>query len=64
MKTRRVKEEVSKRFFLDLLEPYSPTLKSGEKIVDVSIKEIFDREGKDSFSLMYTVQEGGGKNST
>lgn len=58
MKTRRVKEEVSKRFLLDLLEPYSPTLKPGEKIVDVSIKEFTN-----SFSLMYTVQEGGGKNT-
>lgn len=37
MKKRIVKEKVSKDFLLDLLEPFHPTMKLTETIVDIDI---------------------------
>jgi len=57
-KTKLLKEKISKKFLLSLLEPYQPTLMSGEKIVDLSILTLGD-----SFHFTYTIEKGGVKNS-
>lgn len=60
MPKRRIKEKVSKEFLLSLLEPFHPTLKKGEKIVDLTITEdLF----KDEFYINYIIKEGGVQDS-
>lgn len=59
MKQKTVKETVSKGFLLSLLEPFHPTLKPNEKIVNLNFKNEFN-----TIEITYTIAEGGVKDST
>lgn len=58
MKIRKVKETASKGFLLNLLEPFHPTLKPGEKITDI----IFENN-LDTVKINYIIMKGGVTNS-
>jgi hypothetical protein len=58
MKLKR-KEKVSKAFLIGLLEPFHPTLKTGEKIVDLFIRTNQDN----TFEFTYVIMGGGVKDS-
>lgn len=50
MKTREVNETLKKEFLLDLLEPFHPTLKANERIVNLFIETKMG-----GFKLKYTI---------
>lgn len=54
------KERVSKKFLLSLLEPYLPTLKTNQKIIDLSIRTFLD-----DYEFTYVIiEERGGVNNS
>ena len=59
-KRREIKEKVTKEFLINLLAPFHPTLKTGEKIANLSIKTYMN-----DFDFVYVIiEEGGVENST
>lgn len=58
MKSRKAKDTVTKAFLLDLLEPFHPTLKKNEQIVNLNIKNEFN-----TLEITYTIAEGGVNNN-
>lgn len=62
MRKRVVEDVIKKDFLLNLLAPYHPMMKPGEKIIKLNLA--YPSNKKDEYlTILYYIEEGGVKDS-